>query len=338
MALQPENRTTGSTASPLQVGAAAEVGSDAVSLSVLMPVYNAAPYLPEAIESILAQTFGAFEFVIVDDGSTDASPDVLSRYVEQDARIRVVRQQNAGIVGALNRGLAECRGALVARMDADDRAMPDRLDRQMAFLAHHPEVVAVGSAFQIMDSAGEHIEMRKPPTGHHQIEQRMLLGDGWALCHPTVMMRRDALERVGGYSKQYEWVEDVGLFLALARVGRLANLSEPLLCYRRHNSSVSATKLAVQKKALFQLRQDEYRARGMRLPRGFHWNPPEKEPEAWHLEQGWAALKAGRRMGALKHAMAGAFCIPWSAGLWKMAACAVLNRTGSASKGGSRHL
>lgn len=330
MPVQPHDCTTGSDSRPQRV-AAPGVQADELPLSVLMPVYNAAPYLPEAIESILAQTFCAFEFVIVDDGSTDASPDILACYAAKDTRIRVIRQQNTGIVGALNRGLADCRGALVARMDADDVALPERLARQVEFLAVHSEVVAVGSWYAFIDQERRGGSTASPPTEHGGIEQILLLGNGGCLCHPTVMMRKAAVLQCGGYQKDYEWVEDVALFLALARVGFLANIPQVLLRYRRHSGSVNHTKLAVQKQTLFRLREAAYRDRGLRLPRGFYWNPPEKEPVAWYTERGWRMFNEGKRAAALRCALAGMMWSPLNGELWRIGACSILKRPRSAA-------
>ena len=307
------------------------------SISVVMPVYNAAPYLGEAIESILAQTLREFEFVIVNDGSTDGSGEILRSFALQDTRIRLIEQANSGIVGALNRGLVESRGEFIARMDADDKAMPDRFLRQAVFLAEHPSVVAVGSAIRIVDSSGTSIADRMPPMAHADIERELLLGDGLAQCHPTMMIRRTAVETVGFYSKDYEWVEDVALFLSLARIGQLANIPEVLLCYRRHSASVNANKLNLQKWALYRLRQHAYEVRGLRLPRGFHWRPPEKEPGVWHLEQGWQAFKDRRRFAALFHAGAGIAWTPASPALWKLGICALI-KTPRRRLGNSRGL
>src|SRR5688500_6846307 len=123
-------------------------------VSVLLPVYNAARYLAEAVDSILAQTFRDFDFVIVADGSTDRSPAVLDDYVRRDRRVKVIRRRNTAIVGALNDGLCECRGELVARMDADDVSLPDRLEKQVAFLREHAEVVALGGRVVGIDPYG----------------------------------------------------------------------------------------------------------------------------------------------------------------------------------------
>ena len=110
------------------------------AVSVLMPVFNAERYVGEAIESILCQSFADFEVVVIDDGSTDDSPNILAGLAARDSRLRVLRQGNSGVVAALNRGLKDCRAPLVARMDADDVAHPERLEQQLAFMKANPEI------------------------------------------------------------------------------------------------------------------------------------------------------------------------------------------------------
>src|SRR5262245_4670824 len=113
-------------------------------VSVVMPVYNAAAYVAQAVESIRAQTLGDFEFIIVNDGSTDRSPRLLEGFAARDSRIKLISRPNTGIVGALNDGVAAARGELIARMDADDVSLPTRLEKQVTFMRSHPQVVALG--------------------------------------------------------------------------------------------------------------------------------------------------------------------------------------------------
>jgi len=202
-----------------------------------MPVYNGERFLAEAIDSILGQTFADFEFVIVDDGSTDASPTILADYASRDPRIRVVGQANAGIVAALNRGLAECRAPLVARMDADDSSLPARLERQVAFLAGHPRVAVVGTAFQLVSETGAAGPKVRHATGQAAISRGLRRGN--CLAHPTVMMRRGVILAVGGYREFLRHAEDYDLWTRVVERHHLANLPECLLRYRVHGGQVS---------------------------------------------------------------------------------------------------
>ena len=208
------------------------------TVSVLMPVYNAEPYLAEAVESILSQTFTDFEFLIVNDGSTDRSPTILERYAARDGRIRLSSRPNTGYTVALNELLDLASGELVARMDADDVAVPQRLARQVDYLRAHRDVVCVGSAVHFIDAAGRFLRDGHPGMNHEAIQERALAGD-CPLNHPSIMMRRAAVQAVGGYHAEFEPAEDLDLWLRLGEVGRLTNLPEVLMKYRQHTRSFS---------------------------------------------------------------------------------------------------
>ena len=206
-------------------------------VSVIMPVYNAERYLRAAIDSILAQSFHRFELLIIDDGSTDGSMEIVRSYT--DSRIRVFSEPHRGLVAALNKGLTEARGDYIARMDADDVSKPERLCKQVAYMQSHPETPLVGCWARLIDAKGK-------PTGN----SKMPPTQGWrlrvALCganqfvHGSVMMRREAVLQVGGYRAAFVTTEDYDLWLRLGEVGVLANLAEPLYELRVHQSSKTA--------------------------------------------------------------------------------------------------
>jgi glycosyltransferase involved in cell wall biosynthesis len=227
-----------------------------------MPVYNAEVYLAAALESILAQTVGDFDLIAVNDGSSDTSLHVLQEFAARDARVQIISRPNTGIVGALNDGLATARGEFLARMDADDVALPHRFEAQLAYLRSHPECVAVGSAVLQIDPDGDPICVQPWAQSHEEIE-RLLLSGGGGLAHPAAMIRTAAMHRIGGYRKQYEWIEDKDLWLRLAEVGRLANLREPLLKYRLHEGSVCSHRHAEQARLWEELLAEVYARRGL---------------------------------------------------------------------------
>jgi glycosyltransferase involved in cell wall biosynthesis len=231
-------------------------------VSVIIPVYNAGRYLESAIASVLAQTFRDFEIVAVNDGSTDNSAEVLDFIASRDPRLRVISRPNTGIVGALNDALAAARGEFVARMDADDLCLPERFSRQVEYLEGHPDCVCVGSAFLYIDEAGCPIKECSRPSDHDEIEKALLLGNGGIIIHPSAMFRRDAVENVGCYREMAQWVEDLDLYLRLARVGRLANQPEVLFHYRFHEQSVNFTKNKGRFERKLALLADAYAARG----------------------------------------------------------------------------
>lgn len=213
-----------------------------VSVSVLMPVFNAADHVEAAVRSILVQTMSDLELVIVDDGSTDASPAILERLADEDRRIRLLRQPNGGIVSALNLGLAHCRGICIARMDADDIAMPERLAHQWAAFQADPDLVLCGSA--VTQFEGRHETLQFPLT---DAACRAFLLTWSCFAHPAVMMRREVLLRSGlRYEDDFRHAEDYQLWSALAAWGRLRNLPEPLLRYRVHAAQISQSRKSAQ--------------------------------------------------------------------------------------------
>ncbi len=209
------------------------------SVSVVMPVYNGAKYLARAIESILQQTFKKFEFVIVDDGSTDESLKILRHYEREDTRIVVVSRANTGIVGALNDGIAHSTGEFVVRMDADDISNAGRIEIQLSYLVANPRCVAVGAAVLFVDPEGRPLKIYHPCSSHEAIEAQLAEGNGGALVHPAVVFRRDALLQCGGYRKEYEFLEDLDLYARLLDVGQLHNVTDVLLQYRQHKRSIN---------------------------------------------------------------------------------------------------
>jgi glycosyl transferase family 2 len=213
-------------------------------VSVVMPVHNGGRYLEHAVESILGQTFADFEFVVVDDGSTDSTAEALCRYQAADPRVRVIHQEQAGLVASLNRGCGQARAAYIARMDADDIAFPDRFARQVEFLDRHPAVAVVGSAIVRVDAAGREIKRNVCPTTHAAIVEA--LREYTCFTHPSVMLRAEALAAVGGYRAAYRAAEDYDLWVRLSERYELANLPEPLLYYRVFPGQVSVRQLDQQ--------------------------------------------------------------------------------------------
>jgi glycosyltransferase involved in cell wall biosynthesis len=214
----------------------------APAVSVLMAVHNGRAYLPEAIDSILQQTFRDFEFIIVDDGSSDDSLAILSAYAATDTRIRVISQPNRGLTKSLNTALGLAIGEFIARFDADDISLPDRLQRQVNALRSNNALVLLGSEVELITPDGLRLGPRGHARDHQEIRRRLLLGGGGALTHPAVMMRRLALEAIGGYDEAFPVAQDLDLFLRLSEVGEVGNLAETLLMWRQHDSSINRTR------------------------------------------------------------------------------------------------
>lgn len=210
-------------------------------LSVLLSVYNGEKYLREALDTLLAQTFGDFELVAVDDASTDATPAILSEYADEDPRIRIITNaKNLGLVNALNVGLAECRAPLVARADADDIYHPERLAKQVAFMEQHEDVGVLSCWFRRVSEDGTMRRVARPPTEDHFIRIRQLFMS--SILHPGVMFRADVVRSVGGYDADYRDVEDSDLWARLRPHTRFAVLPKILVDYRVHSSSIMQTR------------------------------------------------------------------------------------------------
>lgn len=210
-----------------------------------MAVHNAELFLREAVESILGQTFSDLELLVVDDGSTDSTKRILSQY--SDPRLRIIGfLENRGLVDALNFGIQEARGALIARMDGDDVSEPSRLEKQVAFMRANPGVVLLGTGFVWMDVGGRIFEETRMPTENMVLQERLLCGNQF--CHSSVMIRVDAVRSVGNYrAVAGHGAEDYDLWLRLAEYGHIANLSDLLLRYRVHEGQVSIRRLADQR-------------------------------------------------------------------------------------------
>lgn len=211
------------------------------AISVATSVYNGERFLAPAIESVLAQDFTDFEFLILDDGSNDTSAAIIAHYARMDPRIRPIMRGNRGLVASLNELLAAARAPIVARMDADDICMPERFSRQIGFLAGNPDYGVVGTWTEDIDENGAPYPVRTPdhPLDHtaflEAIERFAPL-----ICHPVVMFRRDVVLGVGGYHGAFRHCEDYDLWLRLATVTRIGNLPERLIRYRRYENQVSS--------------------------------------------------------------------------------------------------
>lgn len=286
-------------------------------LSVILPVYNCRRYLKAAIDSIRTQTCPDFEFILVDDGSTDGSAALIDRAAQADSRIRVIRRPNTGIVGALNDGLAVATAEFIARMDGDDLAEPTRFAAQLAFLEQHPEVVALGTAARIIDARSAVVDLYQPPSDHDGIIEHLLRGNGAALLHPSVVFRREALEAAGRYSPEFCKAEDLDLFLRLARLGRFANLPEPLMRYRLHLQSTNFSQRARQKELVGRIITRERTARGLPpLEPAAIVGPADSSPAALHRQWACTSCIHGRATTALRHALLGLAGAPLSRGSW----------------------
>lgn len=290
-------------------------------VSVLMPVYNGERYLAEAVSSILAQSFQDFELLIMNDGSTDRTAVVLNEFLV-DPRVRLITNpKNLGLIASLNIGLGACRAPLIARMDADDIAMPDRLQKQCQRMTEEPGLGVLGGQVQVIDEYGGPIGRFEYPLDDTSI--RKCLEHTSPFAHPAAMIRADLLRQVGGYRVFYKHCEDFDLWLRLAEITCMANLDDVLLRYRQHGQNI----VVVHRKAMalgHWLAEGCAQVRKAGLPdptRGWTTASPAlfdtlplSRPECWRLKYAWATtainelplteLPAGRAlMGELESLM-----------------------------------
>ena len=298
-------------------------------ISVLMPVYNAERYLVAAMESVLGQTLPDFEFLIIDDGSTDRSRSILEQYASCDRRIRLVSRPNTGHARALNEMLAMARGELLARMDADDISLPDRFARQVRFLNEHPEVVCVGGAFDMIDAKGRFLTRSSALTDNESIQRFMIHGND-ALMHPTMMIRRIAMKRIGGYAEGAVPAETLDLALKLGEVGALANLAEPVLRYRIHSKSVCAMLVECQVRKQREVTEAAWRRRGIQghFEAADRWRPgtDRTSRQAFMLQYGWWAFNSRQSRTAALYGFKAIAVLPWRWAGWNLLACALIKR------------
>ncbi len=255
-------------------------------VTVLMPVYNAEKYLAEAIESILGQTFTDFEFLIINDGSTDDSSKIIETYT--DSRIRYIENTtNLKLIATLNKGIGLAKGKYIARMDADDICYPQRLQKQVSFMEANTDVGVCGSWFESfgLNSSSE----SKYPVDDFDIRYTALYQ--CPFCHPTVILRTSVLIDNGLlYDAGYPHAEDYELWLRLSRVTRLANIPEFLLRYRKHDSNISKLESATQDRMSLQIRRAFFEEAGveasdtdLELFRRFNYQDNSFTPEELEL-------------------------------------------------------
>jgi len=299
------------------------VSQEPPTVSVLMTVYNGRKYLAAAIDSILSQTFGDFEFLIIDDGSKDDSPAILRDYANRDSRVRVITQVNKGLTHSLNEGLQLARGRYIARMDADDLSLPQRIEKQVKFLDDHPEYVLIGCRCMLIDPDGYPIREKPDTVADHDQIDGLLMKMGWPLVHPAVMMRAEVVRKIGGYDESYRTNQDHELFLRLAEVGKLANLQEILLRYRQHFESVGFTKVESQALTVVEIARAAHQRRGLPFADFEALGPRLLRPLDHRRNWTWWALKAGNVATARRHAFALIRGAPLSRESWRAMYCAL---------------
>lgn len=213
-------------------------------VSVVMPVYNGEKHLAQAIDSVLGQTFGDFELIIVDDGSTDGTAQMLAGYGQRDQRVRVYHQENQGVTVSRNAGCRVARGEYIAVLDADDVSLPQRLERQVRWLDAHSGIGVLGSWIDEIDSKGVSQRILRWSTAAGIIRWSLICGENY-ICHSSVMMRRDLVADLGFYRPEVRLAEDYDLWSRASLVTQIAIIPEVLVRYRVWEENISSRRLAL---------------------------------------------------------------------------------------------
>jgi hypothetical protein len=270
--------------------------SDPVA-SVVMSVFNGERFLREAIDSILSQSFSDFEFIIINDGSTDRTFSILQSYEKSDPRVRVHEQENKGLPESLNRGCGLAQGKYIVRMDADDVSTPYRIERQIGFLENHEKVGLLGGALEVIDAQGKRLFLDRPLLEDEPI-RAAFRSFSFPLNHPAVVMRKQAFDASGGYRAQFMYAEDNDLWLRIIERWRVANLADVVLRKRIHPTQVSVCHLRQQVLSLLG-------AYALSLARQRHSvEPPHQEPVISEEFLEKLGVSQASRQGALASAYA----------------------------------
>ena len=209
-------------------------------VSVVMSCYNAGQWLQPAVESALAQSFEDLELILIDDGSTDETPQILAAMRESDRRIVVLTRENSGLARSLNAGIRRAQGSWIARLDADDLCEPERIERQMRYLRNYPDVVLLGSGFTEIDARGDAVKEQRYPAGHGKLV-RNLQKLRRMFPHSSAIFSREAASRAGLYNHLFRKSQDWDLWLRLSERGRIACIPDSLVRIRKHGAQISSS-------------------------------------------------------------------------------------------------
>lgn len=214
-------------------------------VSVVMSVFNGERYVRDAIESILNQTYQNWEFIIINDGSKDSTESIIFQY--KDERIKYFSHENIGLTRSLNRGIMEARGKYIARLDADDRSLPERLEKQVAFLEENQSFLLVGTYSYNVDLSTMEISMHRPPVTDEACRKRLKSGSA-VFMHSSVMFRKKVGDKLAMYNEQFIEAQDYRLWVVLATKGKIATLEKPLcLTLRNDGSSITSGRTHLKK-------------------------------------------------------------------------------------------
>jgi glycosyltransferase involved in cell wall biosynthesis len=212
--------------------------TDKPKISVVMSVYNCEKYIKEAIYSILNQNFGDFEFIIINDGSTDKTREIIEEY--KDERIKVINNKNKGLTKSLNEGIELAKGEYIARMDADDISLRERFEKQVEFLDFNTDIYMCGTWAEFIDENGVFLKDFKRPITDKEIKKELLFHNPF--IHSSVMIRKSVFDKVGLYNESFRYAQDYELWTRVVAKLKTANLPEALLKYRVLKESITKSK------------------------------------------------------------------------------------------------
>lgn len=301
-------------------------------VSVIIPIYNSEKYLSEAILSILNQTFSDFELLLADDCSTDDTLKIAKSLAEKDQRITLLEnEKNSGVSYTRNKLHQIAQGEFIAVMDADDVALPDRFKVQLDFLESNPDVVCVGSNHGLIDEHGHFLTTLELLEDDEAIQSAALEGHG-SICHPCAMIRKSALDEIGGYDESLSSALDLDIWLKLGEIGKLANIQTRLLDYRLHSSSISGSKGGKQRLNARAACENAWQRRGIQgeFTAAEPWRPQNDKQSKleFALKYGWWAYGSESFKGACFYAMKALRASPLASNAWKLLILSVAGRFG----------
>ena len=306
-------------------------------IAVILPVYNAEPYLRSALNSILRQTYKEFRLCIIDDGSTDQSRKIIEDFSSQDSRIMFVSRENRGLVNTLNELAAMTPSKFLIRMDADDICEPNRFSELIAFMRANEDCVACGSEVLLIDPAGRPLRIMGEIESHEKIDAAHLSGVGGAIIHPASILRTSIFNEIGGYREEYAHAEDMDLFLRLGELGRLANLPSILLHYRQHFTSIGYSCRAQQRRSTYSAIQDAYRRRNINKDVAYEAEDVKLVTKRMvFLKWAWWALSYGYLVTARHYAVKALIRNIFSLDGWRLFACVFRDSLRAFSKPGKK--
>ncbi len=259
-------------------------------LSIILPAYNAATYIAETIESVLHQDYTNFELLIIDDGSTDTTAEVVHPFTSDKRVTYIKNEQNMGLIQTLNKGISLARGKYIGRIDADDIwHNPHKISMQMEYINTHLDTVLIGTGAIAIDQYGKTLFTMKYPSEEQIIRKQFLSGNPF--IHPSVICLKEAMVNAGGFLIDDTYAEDYGLWLRIAALGHIHNISEPLMKYRIHSNGVS------QSNAIKQTMQSLRITKEFKKAYGGYWKGRIK----WYTKLFVLQLKGLRFINAIKN-------------------------------------